>query len=75
MQISMKTLMHTIKHMRFLCHYAKKTCSEEIKHLHESIVSQVSQILSNWQFVYMYKTEEIVWNSLVVVSLDKMELF
>ena len=39
----MKTLMHTIKHMRFLCHYAKKTCSDDKKHLQESIVSQVSQ--------------------------------
>ena len=39
----MKTLMHTIKHMRFLCHYDKKTCSDDKKHLQESIVSQVSQ--------------------------------
>jgi len=34
----------------------KKTCSDDKKHLHESIVSQMFQILSNWQFVYMYKT-------------------
>jgi len=49
MQISTKTLMHTIKHIRVLCH-AKKTCSDDIKHLHESIDSKVPKILSNWQF-------------------------
>jgi len=50
MQISTKTLMYTIKHIRFLCHYAKKYV-QMTKHLHESKVSQVSLILSNWQFV------------------------
>jgi len=33
MQISTKTLMHTIKHIRFLCHYAKRTCSDDKKTL------------------------------------------
>jgi len=36
--------------------FSKKTCSDDKKHLHESKVSQVSQILPNWQFVYMFKT-------------------
>jgi len=66
MQISTKTLMHTIKHIRFLCHYAKKTCSDDKKYLHESIVSQVSPILSNWQFmctyITRYKVFGIVWS-------------
>jgi len=66
MQISTKTLMHTIKHIRLLCGYAKKTCSDDKKHLHELIVSQVSQILSNWQYVCTYLTRYkvfgIVWS-------------
>ena len=45
MQISTKTLMHTIKHISFLFHYEKTACSDDKKHLHEMIVSQVSQIL------------------------------
>jgi len=53
MQISTKTLMHTIKHIRFVCHYAKKTCSYDKKH--ESIV-----------FTSVHNS---VWNSFVVVSL------
>jgi len=38
MQFFTKTLMHTIKHIRF-SHYANKTCSDGIKHLHEPIIS------------------------------------
>ena len=58
--------MHTIKHICFVCHYAKKK-SDDMNHLHEWILSQVSQILYYWQFVNMYKTIyykvfEIVWS-------------
>jgi len=58
--------MHTIKHICFVCHYAKKK-SDDKNHLHEWILSQVSQILYYWQFVNMYKTIyykvfEIVWS-------------
>ena len=75
MQISTQILMHTIKHIRFLCHYGKKTCSDDKKHLHELIV-QVSLILSNSQFVCsLYNTVLSVWNSFVVVSLAKWNYF
>ena len=76
MQISTQTLMQTIKHIRFLCHYAKKTCSDDKKHLHESIVLQVSLVLSNSQFVCtLYNTVLSVWNGFVVVSLAKWNYF
>jgi len=41
----MKTLMHTIKPIRFYVIMRKKTCSDDINHLNELIVSQVTQIL------------------------------
>jgi len=40
-----KTLMHTIKHIRYLCHYAIKACSDGIKHLYEPSFTSVSNSL------------------------------
>ena len=52
----LRKLYCTLLNTYVFCHYAQKTCSDDKKHLHEPIVSQVSQILSNWKFVYMHKT-------------------
>jgi len=58
MQISTKTLMHTIK-THFLCHYAKK-------HLHELIVSHMCpkffQTGSVCTYITRYKVFGIVWS-------------
>ena len=59
--------MHTIKHIRFLCQYAKKYV-QMTKHLYESIVSQVSLILSNWQIVCKYITRYKVFG--IISSLS-----
>ena len=40
-----KTLMHTINHIHFYVIMPQKTCSDDIKHLHGSIVSHESQLI------------------------------